>query len=617
MSIEAAAPSAVRRLMCTLRAAAACLVAVAAMPLDGLAQGSQPEPKVLRYAFEVAETSFDPVKVNDLYSRTVTSHIFEAPYKFDYLARPVKIKPLTADGMPEHSSDYRVWTVRIKPGIYFAADPAFKGKRRELVAQDYVYTIKRFADPANKSPGWGSISDEKLVGLNALRQQALDQRKPFDYDREVEGIRALDRYTIQYKLEEPRPRFVIGLTESDLLGAVAREVVEFYGDQIDAHPVGTGPFKLVQWRRSSFIALERNPDFREMVFDGEPTADDVEGQAILARFKGRRLPMVDRVEISIIEEEQPRWLSFLNGDADLAYRVGYQFVASAMPNGKVAPNLAKRGIQGIRIVEPSIHQVLFNMEDPIVGGYTPEKVALRRAIGLGMDAVTEINHAWGGQGVVAQQPYLPFTTGYDAKVRTELGQYDPARARALLDMYGYVDRDGDGWRDMPDGSPLVLPMAGQSDGRTRKINEVFQKNMTALGIRTTFNIAQWPENLKAARSGKLPLWAVGLYASGPDGASSLQRYDSKQIGGQNMARFHMPEFDALYQRIQVLPDGPERDALFEQAQKLAIAYMPYKVRLNRVSTDMAQPWLVGYRRALFWQEWWHMVDIDNSKRPAH
>ena len=169
--------------------------------------------------------------------------------------------------------------------------------------------------------------------------------------------------------------------------------------------------------------------------------------------------------------------------------------------------------------------------------------------------------------MAAQQPYLPFTTGYDPKVRTELGEYDPARAKALLDMYGYVDRDGDGWRDMPDGRPLMLPMAAQTDGRTRKINEVFQKNMTALGIRTTFDIAQWPENLKAARAGNFALWAVGLYAAGPDGGSALQRYDSKQIGGQNMARFKMPAVDELYQRMQELPDGPERDALFARARR--------------------------------------------------
>ena len=107
-----------------------------------------------------------------------------------------------------------------------------------------------------------------------------------------------------------------------------------------------------------------------MLYDAEPAADDAEGQALLARFKGRRLPMVDRVEISIIEEEQPRWLSFVNGEADVAYRVGYQFAPQAMPNGKVAPNLAKKGIRGYPIIEAASNFYLFNMDDPVVGGYS-------------------------------------------------------------------------------------------------------------------------------------------------------------------------------------------------------------------------------------------------------
>jgi ABC-type transport system substrate-binding protein len=582
----------------------ACLILALAA---GTAAAQGAAPKVLRYAFEVAETSFDPAKVNDLYSRTLTPHIFEAPYKFDHLARPLKIKPLTADGMPEHSPDFRTWTVKIRPGIYFADDPAFKGRKRELVAQDYVYAYKRFADPANKSPIWSGMAEEKYIGLAALRQEALDGRKPFDYDREIEGIRALDRYTLQFRLEEPRPRFVESLAASDLLGAVAREVVEFYGDQIDAHPVGTGPFKLAQWRRSSFIVLE-------LIYDAEPAADDAEGQAIAAQLKGRRLPMVDRVEISIIEEEQPRWLAFANGEADVAYRLGYQFVNIAMPNGKVAPNLAKKGIRGCRIIEPASNYLFFNMEDATVGGYSPDRIALRRAIGLGMDSVTEINHAYNGQATVANSPLLPFTSGYSPTYKSEFSEYDPARAKALLDIYGYIDRDGDGWRDMPDGSPLLLPVATQSDGRNRKIAEVLSKNMKALGIRTSFNIAQWPENLKAARAGKLAIWSLGGSAASPDGQGSLARYHSKQIGGQNMARFRLPAFDALYERMLVLPDGPEREALFDQAKKLAVAYMPYKFKLNRIATDMTQPWVIGYRRPVFWQEWWHYVDIDGSKR---
>jgi len=599
----------------TVLLGAALIAAVGAQAQAQPAASAAPVPqKVLRYAFEVAETSLDPAKINDLYSRTLTPHIYEGLYTYDHLARPVKIKPLTADGMPEHSADFRVWTVKVKPGIYFADDPAFKGRKRELVAQDYVYSFKRFADPANKSPAWGSLEQEGFPGLNELRNDALKTRKPFDYDREIEGLRALDRYTIRFTVKEPRPRFVQSLAGGDLFGAVAREVIEFYGEQADRHPVGTGPFKLVQWRRSSFLAFERNPDFREMVYDAEPAPDDAEGQALLAKFKGRRLPMVDRVEISIIEEEQPRWLSFVNGEADLAYRVGYQFASQAMPNGKVAPNLAKKGIRGYPIVESASNFYYFNMEDPIVGGYTPEKVALRRAIALGIDTRNIIDYAYSGLGKIAQTPILPHTSAFDPKLKSELSDYDPARAQALLDLYGYKDRDGDGWRERPDGSPLVLNVSTQAQARDRKIAEVLTKNMKAIGIRNQMLVGQWPENLKAARAGKLQVWSLGLSAAAPDAAGTFARYDGRQIGGQNLARVNLPQFSTLYDKLQTLPDGPERSAAFREAELLALAYMPYKLTLNRLSIDMAQPQVVGYRRPVFWQDWWQYVDIDNSLR---
>ncbi|MEO7115146.1 MAG: ABC transporter substrate-binding protein [Caldimonas sp.] len=592
-----------------------------ALPASAQSSGGAPAAgkKVLRYAFRVAETSLDPVKINDIYSRTLTPHIFEALYKYDPLARPIKIVPLTADGMPQVSEDFRTWTIRIRPGIFFMDDPAFKGKRRELVAQDYVYTLKRFADPANRSPVWSGMETDGYLGLAALRKDGLARKQPFDYDREIEGVRALDRYTFQVRLEEPKPRFVENFAGSDLFGAVAREVVEFYGDQVDAHPVGTGPFRLVQWRRSSRLVFERNPDFREMFFDAQPAPDDVEGQALVARFKGRRLPMVDRVEISIVEEEQPRWLAFLNGEADFIERVAFDFIEKAMPNGKVAPNLARQHIRGYQQVEPAETFTFFNMESPMVGGYTPADIALRRAIGLGMDSGREARQLRKGQAIVAQTPIIPYTTGFDLVTHSEYGEYDPARAKGLLDTYGYVDRNADGYRERPDGSLLMLDVATQSDQAQRQLDELFKKNMDAIGIRTTFKVAQWPENLKAARAGKLMLWPVGTSAAGLDGLGALARYDSTQIGGQNMARFKMPAMDAIYRKLDTIPDGPERDALFKAAISLSIAYMPYKFRLNRIVTDMAYPQLIGYRRPVFWQEWWHYVDIEpgaSMSRPA-
>ena len=213
---------------------------------------------------------------------------------------------------------------------------------------------------------------------------------------------------------------------------------------------------------------------------------------------------------------------------------------------------------------------------------------------------------------MAQGPTLPNTTAYDPKLKTECSDYDPARARALLDLYGFVDKNGDGWRERPDGSPLLLRVSTQAQARDRKICEVLDKCMKVLGIRIELAVAQWPENLKAARAGKYQVWSVGGSSAAPDSEGAFQKYDSRQIGGQNMARVRLPALDKLYDRIQTLPDGPERLSAFREAERIGLAYMPYKYVLNRVSLDMTQRRVIGYRRPVFWQDWWQYVDIDDG-----
>ncbi|MEO7108735.1 MAG: ABC transporter substrate-binding protein, partial [Rhodoferax sp.] len=285
-----------------------CLL-VSLLGAFGLHAQTQPTEKVLRYAFQVAETGFDPPQLSDLYSRIVTANIFDGLYGYDYLARPVKIRPVLAVAMPTYSDDLRTLTIKIRPGIYFADDPAFGGKKRELTAQDVVYSYKRPFDPKTKAQTYPDLEEEKLVGLDALRREAEKPGAHFNYDKEVEGIRALDRYTVQFKTQDKHPRFIYKLADTGVYGIVAREVVEKYGDKIMEHPVGTGPFKLDQWTRSSKITFIKNPNFREEFYNAEPPADDPVAQAVYQKMKGKRLPMVDRVELSIIEENQPRWLS--------------------------------------------------------------------------------------------------------------------------------------------------------------------------------------------------------------------------------------------------------------------------------------------------------------------
>lgn len=590
-----------------LQQSAAQTVPPAAQPAN------QPE-KVFRYAFPVAETGFDPAQVSDLYSRIITANLFDALYGYDYLARPAKVIPVLAESLPEISADFRTYTVRLRRGVLFAPDAAFGGKPREVTAQDVVYTIKRIADPKNKSPSFSGLAEEKMLGLDDLRKKAQASGK-FDYDTEIEGLRALDRYTVQFRLAEPRPRLLYTLADGGILGVVAREVVEKYGDDIMAHPVGTGPFMLKEWKRSSLMTFVRNPNYREDRYDAQPPADDAQGQAILKQMKGRKLPMVDKVVVSIIDEPQPRWLSFLNNEHDFMERLPQNFATHAIPNNELAPNLARRGITMERVPLSDITMLFWNMEDPVFGGYTPEKVALRRAIALAYNAEEEVRLPRRGQAIVAHGYVMPNTASFDPKFRSEMGTFDRARAMALLDMYGYVDKNGDGWRDLPDGKPLVMEHNTLGTADYRELDEILKKNMDAIGVRINFKIGKWPEQLKAARAGKLTMWGVGLSASSPDSGPVLERGYGKSVGLSNLARFRNDRFDALYQKQSQMPDGPERDQVIREAERILIAYMPYKIRVHRIGTDLMQPWLLGYKRHPNAREFWKYVDIDTAKLP--
>jgi ABC-type transport system substrate-binding protein len=590
-------------------------VLVALLGSGGLHAQDRPGEKVLRYAFEVAETGFDPAQISDVYSRIATASIFDSLYDYDYLARPVKVRPRVAVGMPVISEDFRTYTVKIKPGIYFADDIAFGGRKRELTAQDFVYSYKRFFDPKTKSPIFSDLEEEKLIGMDALRRDAEKPGASFDYEKEVEGIRALDRYTLQFKMQETRPRFIYLLADAGAFGAVAREVVEKYGDKIMEHPVGTGPFKLDQWMRSSKMTFVKNANYRAEFYEAEPAADDARSQAIYQQMKGKRLPMVDRVEISVIEEVQPRWLSFLGNEHDFLFLLPEAFSYQAIPNNQLAPNLVKKRISMERVAIPDVTLTYMNMEHPMLGGYTPGKVALRRAVALAYHTEEEIRLPRRNQAIPAQGPIQPGTYGFDATFKTEMSEFSPARAAALLDMYGYVDRDGDGWRDMPDGKPLVLEYATQPDAASRERSEIWKKSMNAARIKIEFKTAKWPENLKAARVGKLMMWGLGYSASTPDGAGALGLAYGPGKGEGNLARFENPEFDKLYRQQQLLPDGPERLAIMQQLVKIMVAYMPYKFATHRLRTDMMQPWLLGYRRHPIARDFWKYVDIDTHQLP--
>ncbi|MFY7974389.1 MAG: ABC transporter substrate-binding protein [Rubrivivax sp.] len=599
-----------RRAWLQAAAASGLMLPALAQPVRA-APGAAPAARVLRVSLQTAEAGFDPVRVGDESSFRVIAHILESPLSFDPLANPVTLVPRTAARMPEIDADFRHCVLTLKPGIFFGDDPVFQGRPRELTAADYVYTIKRFFDPVLRSEHLFTWEGLKIVGMAALRQRALDGKKPLDYDTEVPGLRVIDRYRFELKLEQPAPRIAFNFTSPITCGAVAREVVEAYAADPMAHPVGTGPFRLAQWRRGSRIVLEKNPRFRREVFAGEPAEGDTQAQAIAKQLKGATAPLLDRIEIDIVLEDQPRWLAFLGGEHDLL-RLPASFGAKALPGGKLAPYLVKQGLRVRRQAVPSIAHTFFNCTDKTVGGMAPGNVALRRAIALAYDSESEIALAYGGQATLAHSMIPPLCYGHEADLRGELGRARPARANALLDLHGYLDRNGDGLREHPDGRPLQLLISFPQDQRSRLISELWLRRLKAIGIDAKFEFQTFAELIRKSLAGQIMMWGFQWGASAPDGDQFLALAYGPNADQSNDARFALPEFDRLYEAQRVLPDGPERLALMRRATRTMLAWMPYIPHSYRIESDLMHPQVYGIVRQPFTSDWWRWTGVGDA-----
>ena len=587
-------------------ALAACLAAACAAPVH--AQGHA--DCTLRVAFPIAETGFDPQAAGDIYSTYVNRAIYDALYTYDYLARPAKIVPNTAAAMPDISADGRTWTIRVKPGIYFSDDPAFKGRKRELTAADYVYGIKRILDPRMRSNSI-ILVDGRFVGADVAIEKAKESGR-FDYDAPIEGLQAVDRYTLRFKLNFPDTELLANLTTASL-SAVAREVVDAYGDAsgwIMSNPVGTGPYRLKDWRRGQRIVLEANPAFRDERY---PVPTNAADKAMAAKVAGKRLPLCPRVEISIIEEPNPRMLAFRQKALDYVQVPNDQVRTVLGPDDKLVPALAQEGVRHYRGVQPAISYLYFNMEDAVVGGYTPEKVALRRAIGMAYNVDEEIRVLRQGQGRPATQVVPPDMSGHDPALAFK-HVFDVSSAKALFDKFGYKDRDGDGYRELPDGKPLLLKMASTPSADDRQYQELWKRSLDSIGVKVEFNVQRWPDLLKAARLGQIQAWQLGNINTTPEGFGFMALLYGPHSGFANLARFRLPEYDRLYEEARALPDGAARNQKTRRMNELFNAYMPWVLTSYRYENVLVQPWVIGYKYSATNQHPFQYLDVDTALR---
>lgn len=580
-------------------AALALVFALVASPV----QAADPN-KVIRHVFPAAETGFDPAAVQDLYSATIEQAVFETLLTYDYLARPSKLVPLTAEALPEITDDGKTYTLHVRKGIYFIDDPVFKGKKRELTAADYAYSLKRLIDPKIRSP-WAWLVEGKIVGLDELAEAAKKTGR-FDYDAKVAGLETPDRYTLRIRLKETDYNLSYILAHEPT-SAVAREVIEAYRDEggrAMANPVGTGAYRLKQWVRSSKIILEANPDYRGFTWDFK--SSDPEDQRLIAEMKGKTMPQVGRVEVSIIEEDQARLLAFQSGELDIM-DLGGPLAPNVLDGVKLKPEFAKKGVKLSRIIDPAIAYHYWNLQDPIVGGLTKEKIALRRAMAMAYNVDEEVKVVRNGQAIEAQYPIPPGVVGYDAAYRSPI-RHDVATANRLLDTFGYK-KGPDGWRNLPDGKPFTIRYASRPDSLGRQQDELWKKALDSIGVRMEVQKDKFPELLKLERQCKLMMRTASWIADWPDAENFMQLLYGPNTGQNNNACAKIPEYDKLYEQSTRLPPGPARDKLYHDMTKIIEAYAPWRLDVLTYRNMLVQPRVLGYRKHPILHNEWAYIDV--------
>lgn len=536
------------------------------------------DEKVLNLITPQKIKGFDPIYAADLYASNEIGKVYEGLLEFHYLKRPYELTPNLAESMPEVSADGLTYTFKVKKGVLFQDSKAFPGgKGRELKADDFIYSIRRMADPKLQSTGWWLL-DGKIAGLNQWREKNASAEK-VNYEEAVEGLKKIDDYTFQFKLAKPFPQFLYALA-MPFTFAVAKEVVEFHGQEFQNYPVGTGPFKLEYFDNSNRIVYNRNPTFREKLYPSEGEATD-EAAGLLADA-GKKLPLVDKVIVNIVVESQPQWLNFQKGSADLLAVPKDNFDQAIVGGKNLHPDMAKKGIRLSMVNALDTTYVAFNHTDPLF----KDNIKLRQAMSLAYDHVESNKLFYNNTATVAQSIIPPGISGHKKEYKNPYIGRNLDLAKKLLKEAGYPDGKG-----LPE---LNYETVGSTVSRQQ--GEFFAKNMADIGIKIRISTNTWPELVKKTNTKTAQIFGIAWGADYPDAENFFSLlYGPNEAPGSNSSNYKNPSFDKIFAQASIMQDGPERTALYEQLYEMAGNEVPWIYGMHRTSVSLYQGWVKNYK----------------------
>lgn len=613
----------------------------------------------LYLSFTERPKHLDPAIAYSTDAYEIIGQIVEPPLQYNYLQRPYALIPLTLSHMPEvvyvdaagkalpdqapaASIAESIYTLQLKPGIYYQPHPAFARNpanqnnylplpaatwqhierwqdfthtgTQELTAADYVYAIKRLASPQTNCPVLDIMADN-IVGMKQLAAQlAQDHPHPtadefIDLDRyPLRGVRQLDRYTWQIRLHGKYPQFSYWLA-MPFFAPVPRAVDAFYHQPgmsahnftLDWHPVGTGPYQLTLMDPNWRMVLARNPNFHGETYPGTGSAEDAAKG--LLRDAGKPLPFIDHIVFSLEKETIPYWNKFLQGYYDYSaissdnFNQAIATDAQGLPH--VTPALQRQGITLSTATLPVVSYIAFNMHDSTVGGDSERARKLRQAISIAVNYEEFITIFLNGRGIPAQSPLPPGIFGHQRSdidpiiyhlVNGHIERRPLTEARAMLAQAGYPDG-----RDIQTGAPLVLYYDNTFTGPNAKayvdwmVAQLAKLNIQLISRSSDFNRFE-----DKVRHGTTQIFVDGWNADYPDPENFLALFygpNSKLTsGGENDANYHNPRYDALFEQMKNMDNTPQRLAIIQQMVGIL---------------QQDAPWMFGYfpRQYVLRQAW--------------
>lgn len=553
--------------------------------------------------------SLDPVVGSTTYDNMACAQMYETLLVYKY-SDPYKLEPLLLAEMPTTDDNGKTWNFRLKEGVMFHDDESFPGgKGRELVTDDVFYSLKRIFDKRNELKNEWLLKDT-ILGLDAFAAEqnaAIDAGGEFNYDGSVPGFVKIDDYNFQIVLEQPVYRFLYVLAMFQT-SVVPREAVEFHGDRFAFNPVGTGPFILDEWIPKKSLTADVNPNYHDVFYPAESewTRDDRRNR--LHRPAGQKVPFIDRIEFTMFVEDQPMWLRFQAGDIGLT-QVPAEYFEQAFDGRtkRLLPDVRQRGVR--HEIVPLLDFIFrgFNMDDELLGGYTPEKRALRQAIHLAIDLDEFSETFYQGNTIQYDGPIPPRLEGHPENSTAPVSYRGPnlQLAREKLAEAGYPNGEG---------LPPIKFYTSRGGNNAEQV-EMMKRQLAEVNINLQPELVDFSTLIEFTNNKKAPMFGFAWSSDYPDAENNLALfYSPNESPGSNHYNYKNPEFDKLYEQILTMEPSSERTAIYERMRDMVIEDTPYIGSMARTRYYLINEWLLNAKPTERYYSWFKFLDVDDSKR---